>query len=80
MIPGYSQRDGERDARDEGHEGGEGDGDPIIGEQRDMIEMLAELPDLWDININNYYFGSLTLFNRLFNRLFNAEFRQIKLL
>jgi len=36
-------------------EGGEGDGDPIIGEQREMIEMLAELPDLWDININNYY-------------------------
>ena len=35
-------------------EGGEGDGDPIIGEQRDMIEMLAELPDLWDINIRSY--------------------------
>ena len=35
-------------------EGGEGDGDPIIGEQRDMIEMLAELPDLWDINIKTY--------------------------
>jgi dimethylamine/trimethylamine dehydrogenase len=35
-------------------EGGEGDGDPIIGEQREMIEMLAELPDLWDININSY--------------------------
>jgi dimethylamine/trimethylamine dehydrogenase len=35
-------------------EGGAGDGDPIIGEQRDMIEMLAELPDLWDININSY--------------------------
>ena len=35
-------------------EGGEGDGDPIIGEQRDMIEMLAELPDLWDINIKSY--------------------------
>jgi len=36
-------------------EGGEGDGAPIIGEQREMIEMLAELPDLWDININSYY-------------------------
>ncbi len=35
-------------------EGGEGDGDPVIGEHRDMIEMLAELPDLWDININDY--------------------------
>jgi dimethylamine/trimethylamine dehydrogenase len=34
--------------------GGEGDGDPIIGEHREMIEMLAELPDLWDININDY--------------------------
>ena len=36
-------------------EGGEGEGDPIIGEHREMIEMLAELPDLWDINIHNYY-------------------------
>jgi dimethylamine/trimethylamine dehydrogenase len=36
-------------------EGGEGAGDPIIGEHREMIEMLAELPDLWDININSYY-------------------------
>ena len=27
---------------------------PIIGEHRDMIEMLAELPDLWDINIQDY--------------------------
>jgi len=27
-------------------EGGEGEGDPIIGEHREMIEMLAELPDL----------------------------------
>jgi dimethylamine/trimethylamine dehydrogenase len=36
-------------------EGGEGDGDPVIGEHREMIEMLAELPDLWDININDYY-------------------------
>jgi dimethylamine/trimethylamine dehydrogenase len=35
-------------------EGGEADGDPIIGEHRDMLEMLAELPDLWDININDY--------------------------
>ncbi|MBT8434874.1 MAG: FAD-dependent oxidoreductase [Gammaproteobacteria bacterium] len=35
-------------------EGGDDDGDPVIGEHRDMIEMLAELPDLWDININDY--------------------------
>ena len=30
------------------------DGKPIFGERRDMFEMLAELPDLWDINIANY--------------------------
>lgn len=30
------------------------DGNPLISEQRDMLEMLAELPDLWDININDY--------------------------
>jgi dimethylamine/trimethylamine dehydrogenase len=35
-------------------EGGEGNGNPIIGEHREMIEMLGELPDLWDININDY--------------------------
>ena len=35
-------------------EGGGTDGDPVIGEHRDMLEMLAELPDLWDININDY--------------------------
>jgi len=35
-------------------QGGEIDGDPVIGEHRDMLEMLAELPDLWDININDY--------------------------
>ena len=35
-------------------EGGDADGVPNIGEQRDMIAMLAELPDLWDININDY--------------------------
>jgi len=29
-------------------------GEPIIGEHRDMLAMLAELPDLWDININEY--------------------------
>jgi dimethylamine/trimethylamine dehydrogenase len=30
------------------------DAEPIIGEHRDMLAMLAELPDLWDININEY--------------------------
>jgi dimethylamine/trimethylamine dehydrogenase len=30
------------------------DGQPIHGERRDMFAMLAELPDLWDINITDY--------------------------
>jgi len=30
------------------------DGQPEIGERREMFEILAELPDLWDINIANY--------------------------
>ncbi len=30
------------------------DGVPIHGERRDMFALLAELPDLWDINIANY--------------------------
>lgn len=30
------------------------DGQPIYGERREMLEMLAELPDLWDINIADY--------------------------
>ncbi len=30
------------------------DGQPIYGERREMFEMMAELPDLWDINIANY--------------------------
>lgn len=30
------------------------DGAPIHGERRDMFAMLAELPDLWDINIADY--------------------------
>ncbi|MEO1200982.1 MAG: FAD-dependent oxidoreductase [Pseudomonadota bacterium] len=30
------------------------DGEPIRGERRDMLEMLADLPDLWDINIADY--------------------------
>ncbi|MFK7754998.1 MAG: FAD-dependent oxidoreductase [Sedimentitalea sp.] len=29
-------------------------GVPITGERRDMFEMLAPLPDLWDINIADY--------------------------
>jgi len=35
-------------------DGGGGDGNPVIGERREMFEMLAELPDLWDINIQDY--------------------------
>ena len=31
------------------------DGVPIHGERRDMFGMLAGLPDLWDINIANYF-------------------------
>ena len=30
------------------------DGVPIHGERRDMFGLLAELPDLWDINIADY--------------------------
>ncbi|MEM9125593.1 MAG: FAD-dependent oxidoreductase [Pseudomonadota bacterium] len=30
------------------------DGQPIFGERRDMFQMLASLPDLWDINIADY--------------------------
>ncbi|QYX56547.1 FAD-dependent oxidoreductase [Roseovarius sp. SCSIO 43702] len=30
------------------------DGRPIAGERREMLEMMAELPDLWDINIADY--------------------------
>jgi dimethylamine/trimethylamine dehydrogenase len=35
-------------------QGGGGDNNPVIGEHREMLEMLAEYPDLWDININDY--------------------------
>jgi len=35
-------------------QGGGGDGRPVRGEHEDMIGMLAELPDLWDINIHDY--------------------------
>lgn len=30
------------------------DGKPIFGERREMFQMLADLPDLWDINIADY--------------------------
>ncbi len=30
------------------------DGEPMHGERRDMLEMLGEIPDLWDINIKDY--------------------------
>ena len=29
-------------------------GNPILNEYRDMFEMMAEMPDLWDINISSY--------------------------
>lgn len=32
------------------------DGGPQTGEHKDIIAMLAELPDLWDINIQDYSF------------------------
>ncbi len=34
--------------------GGGEDGDPVIGERSDVISMLAELPDLWDVTIRDY--------------------------
>lgn len=30
------------------------DGEPVHGERRDMLGLLGELPDLWDINILDY--------------------------
>jgi dimethylamine/trimethylamine dehydrogenase len=33
---------------------GAGDGNPMAGETAEMFEILGELPDLWDININDY--------------------------
>lgn len=30
------------------------DGQPILGERQEMFAMLAEIPDLWDINIADY--------------------------
>ena len=35
-----------------GYEGG--DGNPMPGETEDMFGILGELPDLWDINVNDY--------------------------
>ena len=35
--------------------GDDGESLELTQERRDRLEMLAELPDLWDININNYY-------------------------
>ena len=31
-----------------------GDGNPIPGETEEILGSLGELPDLWDININDY--------------------------
>ena len=33
---------------------GETDGQPDSAEQREVVALLADLPDLWDININDY--------------------------
>lgn len=30
------------------------DGEPIIGERQEMFAMMADMPDLWDINISDY--------------------------
>ncbi|WP_309667468.1 FAD-dependent oxidoreductase [Tabrizicola sp.] len=30
------------------------DGQPILGERQEMFAMLAEMPDLWDINVQDY--------------------------
>ncbi len=30
------------------------DGQPILGERQEMFAMMAEMPDLWDINISDY--------------------------
>ena len=35
-------------------EGGGADGSPVHGERREMLELLGELPDLWDINVADY--------------------------
>ena len=35
--------------------GDDGEDPSLTNERRDRLEMLAELPDLWDININSYY-------------------------
>ncbi len=35
-------------------EGGGEDGTPVMGDRREIFAMLAELPDLWDINIADY--------------------------
>ena len=37
------------------------DGEPILGERREMFDILAELPDLWDINISDYSLEMLSL-------------------
>ena len=41
-------------AADDGVMWGGQDGVPVFGERPDMLAMLAELPDLWDINIADY--------------------------
>jgi dimethylamine/trimethylamine dehydrogenase len=35
-------------------DGGGKDGAPVLADRMEMFEAMAELPDLWDINIDNY--------------------------
>jgi dimethylamine/trimethylamine dehydrogenase len=35
-------------------DGGGADGTPVIGDRMEIFEALAELPDLWDINVADY--------------------------
>jgi dimethylamine/trimethylamine dehydrogenase len=35
-------------------DGGESDGEPVLADRMEIFEALAELPDLWDINIDDY--------------------------
>lgn len=35
-------------------DGGGGDANPVIGDKMAMFELLAEIPDLWDINVDDY--------------------------
>ncbi len=38
----------------EANGGGGGDGNPVKGETPEILDMMGELPDLWDINVADY--------------------------